>query len=222
MRGHSPVDPQGFRQVATKTARSALSFALPMVAMLLGVVTFATPSGAIVISGSAGTTTSVAGASTQITFDLANGPLVSSIGAGYALNTGSSPGGGGNFAAAVNLTGTTITFTTLLDYVGLAWGTPDTYNQFSLYNGATLIAGPYNNSVVTNTFTNFFASNPSEYFNRVVIYNNINTCCFEFDNVAARAATSVPEPNALFLLGAAMGLLGIARRMPWAKPEACA
>ena len=181
------------------------------VTLLLVATAVSAPGQAFVISGSAGTVTSTAGASTQVNFDTANGSLVSSVSGMYGLNAGSNPGGGGNWAGISTDPGLTITFNTLLDYVGFLWGTPDNYNDVSLYDGATLIAGPFSDSVVSGgNFTNFFASSLSEDFD-IVVFNS-GSCCFEIDNIAARAAAPVPEPGAFMLLSGALGLLGLARR----------
>ena len=97
-------------------------------------------------------------------------------------------------------------------YVGLLWGSVDTYNSLSLYNGSTLI-GTITGSDVTGSAngdqgmngTYYVNINSTESFNKVVASST--SYAFEFDNVAY-SASAVPEPSSFVL--ALVGLMGVA------------
>jgi fibronectin-binding autotransporter adhesin len=108
----------------------------------------------------------------------------------------------------------TINFAANLDYFGLDLGFADAGNQIQFYQGNTLLRtynvtdadffGPTIGSNQGNAYVNFFASNPSEYFNKVVL---TETCCggFETDNHAYRRVVPEPYPLAAFVGFMALG-----------------
>jgi hypothetical protein len=110
----------------------------------------------------------------------------------------------------------------LMQYLGLLWGSVDSYNALDFYAGATLLdtitgsevtASPNGNQGVNGTlYVNFSSDTP---FDRVVARSS--SYAFEFDNVAyfsgpTPAGDPVSAPATLALFGAALAGLGIARR----------
>lgn len=101
-------------------------------------------------------------------------------------------------------------------YVGLLWGSVDTYNTLRLYNNSTLV-GTITGTDVTNAAdgnqgasgTFYVNINSTDSFNTVVATSTQNA--FEFDNVAYNP-TAVPEPSSLFLaLAGAVGAIAFRR-----------
>ena len=101
------------------------------------------------------------------------------------------------------------------DYLGLYWGSIDTYNSIAFYNDNTLVTTITGTQVLasngvpgdqsgsgSNRYVNIYFS-ANEVFNKVTFISN--GVAFELDNVAFREA---PEPGALALFG--VGLLGTA------------
>ena len=116
---------------------------------------------------------------------------------------------GTTFGAAI------LTFSTPLHYIGLLWGSVDSYNTLSLYNGTTLVG--------TVTGSQVLASPNGDQGINGTLYVNITSTlafdivkatstqyAFEFDNVAYSA---VPEPTTMVAGAGALGLalLGIGR-----------
>jgi hypothetical protein len=92
-------------------------------------------------------------------------------------------------------------------YLGLLWGSVDTYNTLSLYNGSTLVGTITGSEVTANangdqgvSGTFYVNINSTDSFDKVVATSTSNA--FELDNVAFNA-TAVPEPSsfALALIG---------------------
>lgn len=102
-----------------------------------------------------------------------------------------------------------------MTYFGLLWGTVDSYNTISFYDGETLVGSFTGSDVLPDTvdtnavvYANFWAHGGT--FDTVVFTSTSNS--FEFDNVRVAAT---PLPAALGLFGSAivgMGALGLRRR----------
>ena len=113
-----------------------------------------------------------------------------------------------------------LTFATNQRYLGLLWGSVDSYNTISFYLGGSWITSFSGNDVSAAAGSGLCANgdqslggtcyvniNLSEAFDRVVMTSS--SYAFEFDNVAFAAnPLGVPEPGeiGLFLLG--LGLIG--------------
>jgi len=101
----------------------------------------------------------------------------------------------------------------LSNYLGLWWGSVDTYNTLDFYNGATLVASITGSDAINPSVANGNRVAPS-----TNLYVNIlglpdfdsfamssSNIAFEADNIAVGV---VPEPGTMMLLGA--GFLGLA------------
>lgn len=108
-----------------------------------------------------------------------------------------------------------------IDYLGLYWGSIDTYNSFSFFNGDDLIGTLTGADVLAAgaTFGDQIAAGANRYVNlfftdgdRFTKFVATSTSfAFEFDNVAVRVV-SVPEPGILGLFGFGLILGGVAVR----------
>lgn len=108
-----------------------------------------------------------------------------------------------------------VTFSTPVSYFGFLWGSPDSYNHVSFYDGTQLLATfdgsaikvPPNGDQTYARYFNAFASS-GEVITKVVFTSTTNA--FETDNHAFISA--VPEPETYAMLLAGLGLLGFAAR----------
>ena len=104
-----------------------------------------------------------------------------------------------------------VTFAAPVSYFGFLWGSPDSYNTVSFYDGSQLLAS-YNGSAIKvppngdQTYARFFNvfADQGEQFTKVVFGSTSNA--FETDNHAIVSA--VPEPETYAMLLAGLGLLG--------------
>jgi PEP-CTERM motif len=104
-------------------------------------------------------------------------------------------------------------------YVGLLWGSVDSYNTLSLYNGASLVGTVTGSQVTGNpdgdqgvNGTYYVNINSTESFNTVVATSS--NYAFEFDNVSYNPQ-SVPEPSSFAL--ALIGVTGVFGYKHWRR-----
>jgi PEP-CTERM motif len=186
-----------------------------------------------------------AGYGTGATFDtIAAQPYGSTISSGWFLDGGASFSGSGvvmnnggqgsdglyatpygdatNYLAVLGGGSEQIAFSALKSSFGLYWGSVDTYNSLTFYNGnvpvATISGANVDPPLEANGGQTDYASNGYvlisglPQFDRVVAASSSNS--FEFDNVVAGGASAVPEPStwAMLLLGfAGLGYAGFRR-----------
>lgn len=109
-----------------------------------------------------------------------------------------------------------VSFSTPVSYFGFLWGSPDTYNTVSYYDGTQLL-GSFNGSVIQPPTANGDQSY-SKYFNAYAGAGEVITSvtftsgsnAFETDNDAFVSA--IPEPETYALLLAGLGPLAFAIR----------
>ena len=96
-------------------------------------------------------------------------------------------------------------------YLGLLWGSVDSYNTLSFYEGSTLIGSVTGTQVTSNADgdqgvngTYYVNITSTETFDKVVATSS--QYAFEFDNVAYNVS-SVPEPSSFIL--AIVGVVGL-------------
>jgi len=146
---------------------------------------------------------------------------------GGAIETGSSSGkyaqpagSTGNFLST-GFNGETSTVVTeaqltgLHNYVGLYWGSIDTYNTLNLYNGNTLVGTVVGNQVGAPADGNQASGDANRYVNisSSLLFNRVefvsSSPAFELDNVALTAAVPEASTWAMMLLGfLGLGFLG--------------
>lgn len=108
-----------------------------------------------------------------------------------------------------------VNFSTALSYFGFLWGSADTYNTVSFYDGANLLAsftgsqvfGSASGSQAVASYFNF-QTGAGEKLTRVAFASSQNA--FETDNHAYIAA--VPEPETYAMMLAGLGLMGLVAR----------
>lgn len=215
-----------------KNTFSKLKLDVAIVAVALVTATsasaYSVTTGGTVVVGE-GLTTSVAGA-TVVDFD--SNLLLPTGYTGGAVKIGSSsdnwaspPNDTSNFYTVGPGSGQSNPGTVLLNsvsqYFGYFGGSPDKYNSVELYMNNSMLTsftGTYLASVAgippdgnwsNGAYWNIWASNATEYFNKVVFRSTSNA--FETDNHASVSA--VPLPAAVWLFGTGLlGLLGLAKR----------
>ena len=108
-----------------------------------------------------------------------------------------------------------VNFATPVSYFGFLWGSPDTYNQVSFYDG-NLLLGTFNGSAIhappdgDQSYARYFnaLAGSGEVITRVMFTSGSNA--FETDNHAVISA--IPEPESYAMLLAGLGLLGFVMR----------
>ena len=108
----------------------------------------------------------------------------------------------------------TFTFSALQSALALAWGTPDSYNYVSFYNGSTLLETLSGSAIPANgadglSFAQLVKITPVAAFDKAVFWSN--GTAFEFAGLDA-TPSPVPVPAAGLMLTAALGGLTALRR----------
>jgi len=174
----------------------------------------------------------MAGNTLTVTFNPLNGTLAVGAALGSTVanaapslsggnGNGFGPGGGmqanGTDATTYLTTGTgsvTMTFSNQQMYLGILWGSVDTYNTLTFYENGTSVGSISGTDVLGSAAdgnqgpsgTAYVNINSSLNFNSVVATSTTNA--FEFDNVAYNASNViVPEPSTFVV--AALGALGM-------------
>jgi hypothetical protein len=165
--------------------------------------------------------------STVIDFEsgLPSGPTFSGAGSLYGLYTGTSAGvaatpfGDTTQYYSTGLGTTTITFDEANTYLGLLWGSVDSYNSIAFYNGDDLI-GTVAGAAIRNPAngdqgiggTYYVNFEIEDGFDRVLLISN--GFSFEIDDLAFGGdyLRQIPEPASALLLGAGLIALGGSRR----------
>ena len=186
-----------------------------MKSKLLGVVAALallglSPANAVTVTIDVGkTVTSTPGAVTFYDFDAIQNTSIGTF-SGGVMNVGA-PLDGNWRSAFSNDSVVTLTLVNPVSYVGFAWGTPDSFNELFVYNGATLLGSFFGDqSLYPNPYFFNITAGPGEAITRLVeiLVPGPASCCFETDNYAAILAP-VPLPTALPLFATGLGVLGL-------------
>ncbi len=183
--------------------------------------------GTNVPSGAPGLSLSFTGTGQVVNGSVANAyaaPYLSgSNGAGFGPGGSTQPAGidqTNYITAGVN--SVTMIFTSPQEYLGILWGSVDTYNTLTFYNGAVdpaNIVGTFTGSQISTTangnqgvngtyYVNFDSLNPSSAFTNVVATSS--QYAFEFDNVAfSPDPVGLPEPATYALLLSGLLTVGL-------------
>jgi len=111
----------------------------------------------------------------------------------------------------------TISFAVAANYVGFLWGSVDSYNTVSFYDGSTLLGSfiggtggldhgqvpQGNGDQALSQYFNFHA----DHITKMVMSSS--QPAFEIDNLAMVATSPVPEPASLALMLGGLGLIGL-------------
>ena len=178
------------------------------------------------LGSTGGTTASGIAVSFAGTAAVVNGSLTNNYAAPVFSN--------GNGAAFGNANGTdttnyiavgngsaTLSFSTAQNFLGLLWGSVDSYNTLTFYSGAngtgTVVGSVNGSNVVANANGNMTASGTvyvdttsTTAFQSVVASST--KAAFEFDNVSF-GTVAVPEPVSMSLLGSALLGTGLVRKL---------
>jgi hypothetical protein len=184
-------------------------------AFVAGLLAFAAPASALTLTTSAGYVTSTLGATTFYNFDGITDTSVGSFTGGAVGTVGTNPGTGGNW---ISVTYTNqpydLTLVNPASYIGFYWGSPNSGNTVTVYNGASVL-GSYGES----DFAALTGGGPG-YANLIAGLGEEITkvhfgspCCFETDNYAYIDASAVPIGPALPLFASGLGVLGLFVRL---------
>ena len=114
-----------------------------------------------------------------------------------ALYFGQSSAAGADKSAYLSVStggSATFTFNTGQSYLGLLWGTPDSYNTLSFYNGSTLLGSMTGSPLISSYGYGYVNITTTTPFDSVVLTSSGNS--FEVDNIAHSAFALAPAAPA--------------------------